>query len=94
MTKRRDKDQIFASWLHIIKIYEIDLYSLNGIRQLKNLTHAHIYPNKIKKVSVHHCTEVFSNKTSDYMKKLIRRKGKDYQLLFSSHKKKTFIYFS
>lgn len=57
--KKKPKDQNVASWAPIIVAYEADLYCLQGERQMPKLSDSHIYPKQIKKMSVHHCTEVF-----------------------------------
>lgn len=57
------------------------MYGLREERELPKLFDAHVYPDQIEKMSVHHCTEVISNITANYIRKLIQRNGNYEQLI-------------
>lgn len=48
-----------ASWLHIIKLYEMDVGRL-GMRVCPKLSDFHVYPQKIHKMKVKNCTQALS----------------------------------
>ena len=50
----------FARWDHVVKAYEVDLYAPRLSRMVPDLTDEHIYPDKIKKMSVKLMMQVFS----------------------------------
>lgn len=50
-----------ASWHHIQMLYELDEGDSNT-KMCFNLTDAHIYPDKIKKMRVKNAAQVFSHK--------------------------------
>lgn len=60
----------FASWKHIIDVYEIDVYGPQNRRFLKKLTDRHIYSNKIKKMRVKNAIQVLSNSVSSRLEAL------------------------
>lgn len=51
--EKSESARTFARWKHIITIYEIDVYGVQERRYLPRLTDRHIYPDKVKKMSVH-----------------------------------------
>lgn len=50
-----------ASWSHITKLYEIDLKQGLFYSQCNKLSDEHVLPQKIKKMKVKNCTQVFSH---------------------------------
>lgn len=70
-----DKNTYFASWEHITMAYEIDLYGLHEGRRLPKLTDAHIYEEKLKKMSVKHSSQVLSETVGIQIGKLAASSG-------------------
>ena len=70
----------FAPWDHVVKAYEIDLYDPRLSAMVPDLTDEHIYPDKIKKMSVKLMMQVFSKKLASFMDLLSLITGK---LLYS-----------
>lgn len=62
------KDQ-YATWDHVITAFLIDTFSGNNTRSLPKLTEKHVYPERIDKMNVKVCSNVFSgtlaNKIND-----------------------------
>lgn len=58
--KKKSSNRSFASWQHIIDVYEIDVYGLQNQKFLPKLTDRHIYPNKIKEMRVKNAIQIFS----------------------------------
>jgi hypothetical protein len=56
-----------ASWQHVVDAYRVD-QKLGLYSQFVKLTDEHILPEKIKKMSVRHCTQVFSHKVASAIK--------------------------
>ena len=61
---RKEEERKFAKWEHVITAFEIDAYSGNNIRHVPKLTVKHVYPDRINKMSVMMCMNVFSGKLS------------------------------
>lgn len=55
-----DRDSKRAKWKDIIDIYERD-GAIGGSRMMKKLTDEHVYPNKVRKMKVSYCAQVFSD---------------------------------
>ena len=60
-----------ASWHHVIQVYNIDC---GRFRAPPKLTDAHVYADKIPKMKVKHCTQVFSQRVASVMDMLSRRR--------------------
>lgn len=56
---KKECERKFASWQHIIDVYEIDIHGLQDGRFLPKLTDRHIYPNKINKMRAKNALQVF-----------------------------------
>ena len=50
----------FAKWEHIKTAYDIDVYGPDQNEKFTKLTEEHITANKLKKMSVHHATQILS----------------------------------
>ena len=59
-----------AKWEHIKTAFEIGAFVPWRERHLSKLTDAHIYEAKLKKMSVHHATEVLSQTVGEEIQKL------------------------
>ena len=66
----------FTRWDHVVKAYEIDLYAPRLSRMVPDLTDEHIYPDKIKKMSVKLMIQVFSKKLAFFIDLLSLMIGK------------------
>ena len=66
----------FARWDHVVKAYGMDLYAPRLSRMVPDLTDEHIYPDKIKKMSVKLMMQVFSKKLASFMDLLSLMIGK------------------
>jgi len=86
-----DKDVVFtwngkehyASWDHIIELYNIDKDNENyELRALPKLTENHVYPQK-NKMKVCYATQVFSQRVAATMKLLSRPMYKNDKLMNS-----------
>ncbi|XP_050307911.1 uncharacterized protein LOC126744516 [Anthonomus grandis grandis] len=59
-----------AKWSHIEQLYFLDTED-QELRLCPKLTDEHVLKNKIKKMRVSCCTQVFSNQVGVYMKKIL-----------------------
>ena len=57
-----EKERKIASWEHVIKAYEIDVYADFLDRHVPKWTEQHVYPEKINKMKVKLMMLVFSKK--------------------------------
>ena len=55
-----ESERTFTEWKHTITTYEIDVYGTQERRFVTKLTDRHVYPQKIKKMSVHIETQILS----------------------------------
>lgn len=69
-TKKQPVQRKFASWQHIIDVYEIDVYGQQNRRFLKKLTERHVYSHKIKKMRVKNALQIFSNSVAGRLEAL------------------------
>jgi hypothetical protein len=63
----QDRREKIASWQHVADAYRVD-QKLGLYRQFVKLTDEHILPDKIRKMSVRHCTQVFNHKVASAIK--------------------------
>ena len=62
-----------AKWQHVQEFYELDI--ADDTRMPTKLTDAHVYPEKINKMKVSLCTQVFSNSVGSLMWRLSKWNG-------------------
>lgn len=60
----------FVKWDHVKTAFEIDVYGNRRKRHLSKLTEAHVDEAKLKKMSVHHATQVLSQTVGEEIKTL------------------------
>ena len=75
ITPESEKNRKFAKWEHVKIAYNIDVNGSRGERHLGKLTEQHVAEHKIKKMSVHHATQVLSETVGTEIKKLVAKKG-------------------
>lgn len=73
--KLQDGKTRIAKWSHVEDAYEIDC-SNGHLRAMRKLTDYHIIPNKIKKMKVSYCTQVFSHTVSTVMALMSKSQSK------------------
>lgn len=88
---KKENEREFAAWDHIQIAYEMDHYALEPEKEyrLPKLTDAHIYDDKLKRMSVHHALEVFSDAVADELERRASTPGNT--LNYKIHK--YYIYF-
>ena len=74
-TPESQKSRKFVKWEYVKTAYDIDVSGSNGERHLGKLTEQHVDVNKIKKMSVHHATQVLSETVGKEIKMLVEKKG-------------------
>ena len=79
---KAESARTFAEWKHIVTAYEIDVYGTQERRFVPKLTDRHVYPEKIKKMSVHIMTQVLSLSLASRLDRLAGGPGLSRFLFF------------
>nr|CAI5844239.1 unnamed protein product [Callosobruchus analis] len=66
---RLDGENKVAKWVHLQQFYELDA-SYPTLRMCSKLTDTHISPNKVNKMKVKICTQVFSHSVGSLIKRI------------------------
>lgn len=72
----QDGKRKVAKWEHVIKFYQLDTKDDDVRKMCPRLTEEHVLPNKLKKMKVKCCTQVFSHRVSSAMWKMAQWSSK------------------
>ena len=73
----------YANWDHVITAYEIDIHGNRENRMMPKLTNEHMYEEQLKKMSVSHCFQVFSNMVANTIDELAENNSKYTNLIIT-----------